>query len=90
MWQGDHISPQYPMEKYISVKDVEDYPFPDVDVDYRWKHLPSVIKNIKASGYPAIQGYECGTFEQLWKLRGMENIQALIDAVDENPVKTND
>jgi len=74
VWQGDHISPQYPMENYTTSKEVEEYPFPDVDADYRWKDLPGEIKNIKASGYPAIQRYECGTFEQLWELRGMENI----------------
>lgn len=62
------------MEKIIATREVETYPFPDVDADYRWRDLPPEIKSIKVSGYPAIQRYECGTFEQLWELPGMENI----------------
>ena len=74
VWRGDYIIDQHPMQEYTTVREVESYPWPDVDADYRWERLPAEIEQVKASGYPAIQRYECGTFEQLWELRGMENI----------------
>lgn len=74
VWKGDYIVNQHPMENIIASAEVETYPFPDIDSDYRWKELPAEIERMKITGYPAIQRYECGTFEQLWELRGMENI----------------
>jgi|NGEPerStandDraft_6_1074524.scaffolds.fasta_scaffold110879_1 uroporphyrinogen decarboxylase len=83
VWQGDHISPFYPMLNFETAKEVEDYPFPEVTAEYRWEGLKEEIKEMKNRGYPAMQRYECGTFEQLWELRGLENI--MCDFLTEPP-----
>ncbi|OHD47350.1 MAG: hypothetical protein A2096_15580 [Spirochaetes bacterium GWF1_41_5] len=83
VWKGDHISPFYPMKDITNSGEVESYPFPDVNAPYRWEGLEDEIKKMKAAGFPAIQRYECGTFEQLWDLRGMDNL--LVDFFDEPP-----
>jgi len=65
-----------PMRDFRTIDDLYEYPFPDVGASYRYEHLPKEVKEIKEKGLPAVSGYECGTFEQLWALRGMENFLA--------------
>jgi len=80
-WYGGAIAPNTPMRDFTSVKDVEEYPFPDVGAEYRYEGLEEDVKKIKAAGFPAISRHEPGTFEQLWGLRGLERI--LMDLVRE-------
>lgn len=70
-----------PMINFRSADDVYEYPFPDVGASYRYEHLPEIIAGIKEKGLPAVSGYECGSFEHLWALRGMDNF--LVDLLDE-------
>ncbi|MHB0877250.1 MAG: uroporphyrinogen decarboxylase family protein [Anaerolineae bacterium] len=73
-----HFSGQKkPMAKFTSVKEIEAYPFPDTDAEYRYAEVSAKVASMVASGYPAISSYECGFFEQAHALRGMDNI--LID-----------
>ena len=65
-----------PMRDFRTSDDLYEYPFPDVGASYRYEHLPAEVRKIKEKGLPAVSGYECGTFEQLWALRGMENFLA--------------
>jgi uroporphyrinogen decarboxylase len=74
------------MRDFRIAKDVYEYPFPDVGAAYRYEHLPEVIEKIKEEGLPAVSGYECGSFEHLWALRGMDNF--LIDLLDETEFLT--
>jgi len=69
------------MRDFTSVKDVEEYPFPDVGAEYRYEGLEEEVKMVKAAGFPAISRHEPGTFEQLWGLRGLDRI--LMDLVRE-------
>jgi uroporphyrinogen decarboxylase len=75
-----------PMLDFLTEKDVYEYPFPDVGASYRYEHLPEIIKKIKEDGLPAVSGYECGSFEHLWALRGMDNF--LVDLLDETEFLT--
>ena len=70
-----------PMRDFQTIDDVYEYPFPDVGDTYRYEHLPEEIRKIKEKGLPAVSGYECGSFEQLWGLRGMDNF--LVDLLEE-------
>ena len=69
-----------PMRDFRKISDVYEYQFPDVSASYRYEHLPEEVRKIKEKGLPAVSGYECGTFEQLWALRGMDNF--LVDLLD--------
>lgn len=65
-----------PMRDIQRAGDVERYPFPDVGEARRYALLPERIAALKSAGLPAINGYVCGTYEQLCGLRGMENFLA--------------
>jgi len=80
-WHGGAIAPNTPMRDFVSVKDVEKYPFPDVGAEYRYKGLDEEVRKIKDAGFPAISRHEPGTFEQLWGLRGLD--RTLVDLVME-------
>jgi len=70
-----------PMRDFRKISDVYEYPFPDFGDSYRYEHLSEEVRKIKQKGLPAVSGYECGTFEQLWALRGMDNF--LVDLLYE-------
>jgi len=70
-----------PMRDFREISDVYEYPYPDVGASYRYEHLPEVVGKVKEKGLPAVSGYECGTFEKLWALRGMDNF--LVDLLEE-------
>ncbi len=70
-----------PMRDFQTVDDVYEYPFPDVEASYRYQHLSAEVEKIKEEGMPAVSGYECGSFEKLWALRGMDNF--LVDLLEE-------
>jgi uroporphyrinogen decarboxylase len=85
-WTGKFISEWGqgscpPMKDFLSADDVYEYPFPDVGASYRYEHLPEIIEKVKEQGLPAVSGYECGSFEHLWALRGMDNF--LVDLLEE-------
>lgn len=63
-----------PMASFTSVRQIEEYPFPDPDADYRYVEVPAKVAAMKEQGLPAISGYDCGFFEQAHGLRGMDNI----------------
>jgi len=69
------------MRDFQAVNDVYEYPFPDVGASYRYEHLSEEVIKIKEKGLPTVSGYECGSFEKLWALRGMDNF--LVDLLEE-------
>lgn len=72
----------HPMRNFTSVKEIEQYPWPDVTADYRTDGLEERVAELKRKGYavrgriPEIDGT---VFETAWRLRGMENF--LVDLV---------
>jgi len=70
----------HPLEKALTAKEIREYPFPDLDADYRYEGLQERVSQIKEQGY-AVSGSAMavgGTvFWPAYKLRGME--QLLID-----------
>jgi uroporphyrinogen decarboxylase len=75
-----------PMKDIRQISEVYEYPFPDAGASYRYEHLPEEVRKLKENGLPVVSSYECGTFEQLWALRGMENF--LVDLFYEPPFLT--
>ena len=45
----EHI--QHPLAKATTVKEVKEYPFPDLDADYRYQGLAERVNRIKGLGY---------------------------------------
>ncbi len=63
-----------PMASFTSVKQIEEYPFPDPDADYRYAGVPAKVEVVRRQDLPVISSYDCGFFEQAHGLRGMDNI----------------
>jgi uroporphyrinogen decarboxylase len=72
-----------PMAAFTSIREIEEYPFPDIDAPYRYVSVPARVRAMQASGWPAISAYECGFFEQAHGLRGMDNL--LVDLLQDPP-----
>lgn len=83
----------HPLQNASSLKEIEEYPFPDVEEEYRWEGISDEIKEIQGRGYAAMSGAG-SLFEAICALRGPENvlmdfaagnemIKALIDRVAE-------
>ena len=74
----EHI--QHPLQKATTVKEIMEYPFPDIDADYRYEGLSERVQRIKESGFAvsasamAVGG---SVFWPPYKLRSME--QLLVD-----------
>ena len=65
-----------PMASFTSVKEIEEYPFPDIHAEYRYTEVPAQVAAVQAEGYPAISAYDPGFFETAHGVRGMEDILA--------------
>ena len=63
-----------PMAGFTSIKELDEYPFPDPDAEYRYTETAARAEAIKRTGLPAISSYDCGFFEQAHGVRGMDNI----------------
>ena len=70
----------HPMAEFKSVREVEEYPWPDVTAGYRRSNVPDAIQSWHERGYavlgcpPMANG---SVFENAWLLRGLE--QLLVD-----------
>lgn len=73
----------HPMEKFETADEVCDYPWDDIDAEYRFEGLEDKVSAVQASGkavvYSAIQ-----IFEPAWYLRGLDNL--LCDMLTDNPI----
>jgi len=72
----------HPLQRAATVADIERYPFPGLDEEYRYEGLGERVEQARAAGY-AVQGSAMGLggtiFWPAYKLRGMEEF--LIDMV---------
>lgn len=83
--EGHHFVHRLPsaLKDANSVGQVESYPWPDVDADYRWAGVPEKIHDLHEKGY-AVMGGAGGFFEGMMWLRGME--LTMMDLTSENPI----
>lgn len=61
----------YPMEKMESVKELEDYPFPDITEEWRWEGVEEKVQEYLSQGY-WVRGGVGSIFETAWLCRGQE------------------
>ncbi len=79
---GDHYHftrMVHPMRNFTSVKEIEDYPFPDYEAAYRHKNLEAKIQAVHDKGLASVSRFTM-IFEHAWYLRGMENL--MLDFAD--------
>jgi len=70
----------YPMLKLSTVRDVMDYPLPDMDAYYRHEYMTSAVKDIQGKGFAVLGSMACTIFEVAWYMRSMELL--MMDFID--------
>ncbi len=61
----------HPMEKFETVEEVYEYPYPDQLADYRWENVQHLVDKAHEQGKAAVY-FAVQVFEPAWYLRGME------------------
>jgi len=64
---------EYPMAEFTKVSQLESYPWPDMEADYRHAHLEDGVKRLRDAGY-FVHGGVAHIFEIAWQLRGMDRL----------------
>jgi len=64
---------RFPMAGFTQARQVRDYPWPDVEEEYRHQHLEAAVRGLREQGYFVI-GSVGHIFETSWQLRGYENL----------------
>jgi uroporphyrinogen decarboxylase len=62
----------YPLEHARSLAEIAEYPWPDLDEDYRYEGTPTQVRSWHEAGYAAVAGVEETVFEVAWQLRSMD------------------
>ena len=61
-----------PLRSATTMGEVDAFPFPDLDADYRFEGMAEEIKAIKARGLAAEGGAGFSTFDYSWMVRGID------------------
>lgn len=64
----------HPMKDFTEISQIEAYPFPDFDADYRWEGVAERNLERISRGYATLAFMEMTIFEVAWYLRGMEEL----------------
>ncbi len=72
IWTKANFTCRHPMCNFTSISQIDEYPFPDFDSDYRYRNLSEDTQKIKNKELAVFSFYECGCFEQACALRGMD------------------
>jgi uroporphyrinogen decarboxylase len=66
----------YPLIGRDTLDDLEEYPWPDLDADYRWHGVADRVAALHARGLAVAGPAACSVFERAWYLRGMDMLFA--------------
>jgi uroporphyrinogen decarboxylase len=55
-----------------SLNDIETYPLPDFDADYRYAHLKKEISGLRKKGLASVAFLAMTIFEMAWQIRGID------------------
>jgi uroporphyrinogen decarboxylase len=64
----------YPLQKAESLAEIAEYPWPDLDEDYRYRDVAGQVRSWHEAGYAAVAGLEETVFEIAWQLRSMDEL----------------
>jgi uroporphyrinogen decarboxylase len=71
------------MTSFTSVDQIESYPFPDVEAEYRYEPLRAAAKAAHDAGYAYGAGFDLGPIQTLWTLVGMDRF--MMEATADEP-----
>lgn len=85
IWDQDHQYAEYlfPLERAETMDDFIDYPWPDLDADYRYADMSEKIAARQKQGYAVSCILTETIFEMAWQLRGMTQLFEDIHQNDE-------
>ena len=83
--EGHHFTHTLPsaLKDATSVKDVERYPWSDIDADYRWTEVPGKVADLHQKGYAVMSGAG-GYFEGMSWMRGPE--LTMMELLSDDPI----
>lgn len=64
----------HPLASCQTVKEIENFPWADIDADYRFEGLRNQVDEYHHQGYAVTGDMACTIFETAWGMRGMENL----------------
>jgi len=70
----DYFVPPARIEETDSLAEIEQYPLPDFDADYRYAHLDTELASIRAKGLASVAFMAMTIFETAWQIRGLERL----------------
>lgn len=71
----DYHEKVFPLDRMdCSLKDVKNYPFPDLFDKYRYDGIETEIAKLHQSGLAAVLSWEMTIFEKAWRIRGFEQL----------------
>ena len=84
----------FPLQKANTVKEVEEYPWPDFTPEYRHAHLEADVERLHEAGH-FVSGFAGHIFETAWQITGFEEmfekmitnppfVEAVLDHITEN------
>jgi uroporphyrinogen decarboxylase len=76
----DHFVPPAAVVAAESPSDIERFPAPDFDQDYRWDGLEERVRAARARDLVTVGSVTCTLFERAWQVRGMDRL--LVDLLE--------
>ncbi|MCL5408642.1 MAG: uroporphyrinogen decarboxylase family protein [Candidatus Omnitrophica bacterium] len=73
-----------PLKEVKTVEEIKNYPWPDIDTDYRWKDVAGKVEDVKKSDHIAFLGTGVSIFESAWGIRGFEEF--MMDMAEGNGI----
>jgi len=64
----------YPLQQAETVADIDAFPWPDLDADYRFAHCADCVARSHAAGRPVFAGMQETVFEIAWQLRSLDGL----------------
>ena len=70
----DYFIPPARMVDTDSLAEIEQYPLPDFDAEYRYAHLDAELTSIRGRGLASVAFMAMTIFETAWQIRGLERL----------------
>jgi len=70
----DHFVAPSAIVNAKSIREIEEYPLPDITTDYRHSHLEGDVRKIRENGLASVASMACTIFEVAWQIRGFNEL----------------